>query len=104
MHAIRTNVIDITLLPTEHLLNSYKILGLLGRGGFGITYKAQDINLDNTVAIKEYFPNEIAARQNNYIIQPLVEHYEDIYYDGLKRFISEASIHSSKPIIPATWS
>lgn len=90
MHAMRINNVDITLLPEDHLLNNYRILGLIGRGGFGITYKALDIKLDKIVAIKEYFPVEIASRHSDLTAQPLVENYEEAYYDGLQRFIDEA--------------
>ncbi len=81
---------DVTFLPQDHILNGYKIVGMLGKGGFGITYKATDINLDKLVAIKEYYPNDIASRQNNYFVQPVISSYEQQYYWGLKRFIEEA--------------
>ncbi len=40
----------------------YEILSLIGTGGFSIIYKAYDHDLQSTVAIKEYFPNNIAER------------------------------------------
>ena len=36
----------------------YKIISMLGRGGFGITYLAENTMLDGKVAIKEFFFKE----------------------------------------------
>ncbi len=44
-------------LPSNHLLDEYRIDAILGAGGFGVTYKALDTHLENWVAIKEYFPS-----------------------------------------------
>ena len=33
----------------------YKIISMLGRGGFGITYLAENTMLDRKVAVKEFF-------------------------------------------------
>lgn len=45
------------------LKQRYHIGKVLGRGGFGITYKAYDALHEEVVAIKEYYPNGIAQRQ-----------------------------------------
>ena len=43
--------------PHDTLLNGqYRILRLLGRGGFGFVYQAQDTLLRDEVAIKELIP------------------------------------------------
>ena len=49
-------------LPPDTELHWYRIERVLGQGGFGITYLAQDTNLDHPVAIKEYLPVEFASR------------------------------------------
>ena len=46
-------------LPPETLLHdgAYRIESPLGRGGFGLTYRARDVLGERDVAIKECFPN-----------------------------------------------
>ena len=39
-------------LPVGTELEGYRVVALLGAGGFGITYKAVDLLLDRHVAIK----------------------------------------------------
>ena len=40
----------------------YKIISMLGRGGFGITYLAEQTMLERNVAIKEFFMKEFCER------------------------------------------
>ena len=50
-------------LPNGFLLRkSYRIDGVLGAGGFAITYLAHHTGLDHKVAIKEYMPDQFAIR------------------------------------------
>ena len=43
-------------LPNGYLFEGYRIDGVLGAGGFGVTYRATEVALDRTVAIKEFLP------------------------------------------------
>lgn len=77
-------------LETGFQILWYKIESVLGRGGFGITYLAEDTNLHQRVAIKEYLPHDFAARSGDSTVQPASEDQSDMYSWGLERFMSEA--------------
>lgn len=50
------------LSPKTVLHNRYIIGYACGTGGFGITYKAMDLQLNEVVAIKEFFPSGMVQR------------------------------------------
>ncbi len=78
-------------LPKGFKLHWYEIQGVLGRGGFGITYLARDTNLDCDVAIKEYFPVEYASREGyTQSLEPTTSENHKVYAWGLERFVIEA--------------
>ncbi len=80
----------------EHILvkgtqiKEFKITGLLGEGGFGITYLAQDTQLDRKVAIKEYFPSDLSIRARDSITIKPKSSTQDNYQFGLEKFLEEA--------------
>ena len=77
-------------LKPGYKLHWYRIIQILGQGGFGITYHARDLNLDRDVAIKEYLPVEMSVREGDYSVHPLSEAHGQQYTWGLDRFIVEA--------------
>jgi serine/threonine protein kinase len=84
--------------PTENLLalpdgtelvGDYRIKRVLGAGGFGITYLADEKALARLVTIKEYFPADFAARRATNA-SPRSQEVAGDYQWGLDRFIEEA--------------
>lgn len=58
---------SVHLLKNGRTLGSrYVIEGVLGEGGFGITYRGHDKTLDVEVAIKEYYPQGFVTRNTTY--------------------------------------
>ncbi|MBF0436758.1 MAG: hypothetical protein HQL77_15485 [Magnetococcales bacterium] len=66
------------------MLHGYKLLRVLGAGGFGITYLAYDANLDRKVAIKEFFPRSHVVRKNGIEVVPGSESQGDFIRNGLE--------------------
>ena len=79
-------------LPSGHRLDEHEVRGVLGAGGFGITYKGFDHHLGKTVAIKEYLPNDLAVRQNRIGVVPKSGSDEPDFAWGLERFLEEARV------------
>jgi tRNA A-37 threonylcarbamoyl transferase component Bud32 len=73
-------------------LSQYEITGVLGSGGFGITYLAHDTGLDAPVAIKEYLPSELAVRQDATRVTAVSTTVEMDFKWGLDRFLDEARV------------
>jgi serine/threonine protein kinase len=71
------------------LVGDYRVKRVLGAGGFGITYLADEKALDRLVTIKEYFPADFAARRNQ-SASPRSQEATADYQWGLDRFIDEA--------------
>ncbi|MFQ5937796.1 MAG: protein kinase [Acidiferrobacterales bacterium] len=76
-------------LPATYQLGEYVVENVLGHGGFGITYLARDTKLASQVAIKEYFPQAFAYRNQQSTILPTTDGGEN-YEWGLQEFLKEA--------------
>ncbi len=85
--------VNLRALPIGQVLNDYRIEGILGQGGFGITYLATDTSLQTKVAIKEYFPREFAVRDRTLTIRASGNNEDrENFTWGLGRFLEEARI------------
>ncbi len=80
----------VALKPGTVLADEYRIERMLGAGGFGITYLAEEIALARLVTIKEYFPVDFAARDSAEDVVPRSRESEGDYSWGLDRFLAEA--------------
>lgn len=80
------------ILTPGYRLEDYEIIKTLGVGGFGVTYLANDLNLHKQMAIKEYFPNEFAVRQQGSTVLPKSQGGKDDFEWGLTRFLDEARV------------
>lgn len=76
------------------LKNRYYIRKILGIGGFGITYLAEDRNLGQNIVIKEYYPREIAGRmmEEDGVMNVIPRERNDRrrFLKGKKDFLAEA--------------
>ncbi len=77
-------------LPPDHKVFEYRVEKMLGGGGFGITYLAHDINLELPVAIKEYFPGDLAVRSAERTVHVRAPECAQQFQWGLERFLDEA--------------
>lgn len=78
-------------LPYGTALGGRYVTGrVIGQGGFGITYLAQDYQTKELVCIKEFFPDSMVSRgETNYVAPYSGQRGEDFTY-GKTTFLAEA--------------
>ena len=85
-------------LATDTLLQNskYRIIRVLGQGGFGITYEAEQVALKRIVAIKEFFMKDYCDREegNSQVSTPTAN--SRILVDSFRtKFVKEAQMIAS---------
>ena len=88
----RTVRADRDALPAGTRFGEFEIIRVLGVGGFGIVYLAQDHSLERQVALKEYMPTALAARGAGPMITVRAGAFAETYAMGLRSFINEARL------------
>jgi serine/threonine protein kinase len=68
----------------------YRVVSLLGQGGFGITYLAEQSLLKKMVAIKEFFIRDLCVRINTQYVRAIKQ--EDMVRRYRQKFFKEAQI------------
>jgi len=86
------NYQDPSILAPGTKVDQYVVSGLLGRGGFGITYLVHDEALQKDFALKEFFPEDLVVRDGTGIRFTAKPHSESDYRWGLKKFYDEARL------------
>lgn len=79
------------LSPGTLLCGRYRLEKVLGVGGYGITYRGQDIRLERPVAVKEFFPGFWVTRfaQRGPEVHCMAG-MEGNFCKGMERFLDEA--------------
>jgi hypothetical protein len=97
----RTSAVDFVALPPGQTIGRYEIVAVLGQGGFGITYRARDAQLNRDVAIKEYLPSALAVRQGGSTVLPRSTKMSDDFTWGRQRFVDEGRTLATLQRAPA---
>jgi serine/threonine protein kinase len=77
-------------LPLDTMVQEYRIVGVLGAGSFGIVYIAENKFFEETVALKEFLPTDLACRSEGTRVSPLSSETEETYRWALAKFLDEA--------------
>ena len=83
---------DNNALPAGATLGEFEILKVIGIGGFGIVYLANDHSLQRKIALKEYMPSSLAERSSRSHVTVRSERHAETFQAGMRSFINEARL------------
>jgi len=83
-------------LPDNTMLDDrFQITKVIGGGGFSIVYLGKDLENDEIIVLKEYFPAKLAKRNEKMEVVAKDDKSEKYFRQGRKLFFQEASILAS---------
>ncbi len=77
-------------LPDGTVIDSYRIVKTIGRGGFSLIYLADDTDTQERVVIKEYLPKKAAVRAESNQVLLTSPEQQASFEHGRKLFFEEA--------------
>ena len=89
-----------TVLTGGNGLRTYQLGAARGKGGFGITYVALEVNSGRRMAVKEYFPTRCAVRAGNEVDVQTMSGQEDVFRAGMNSFLDEGKMLLSQDDLP----
>src|SRR5262249_57320951 len=78
------------VLAAGTMPRGYELKSIIGKGAFGITYRARDLTLGRDVAVKEYLPTTLALREDRTTVLPISADHAEQFAWGRERFLEEA--------------
>ena len=82
---------DLRLIPAFSIIGGRYLLGRgIGAGGFGLIYMAMDLVKETPVAVKEFFPAEMAKREGEQV-SPASPEWERGFREALRGFRKEGN-------------
>jgi serine/threonine protein kinase len=77
------------------MVDGYRIVRSIGKGGFSLIYLAVDEETGDEVVIKEYLPKKLARRDEDLRLAPVDDRQAERLYRGRKLFFQEAKALAS---------
>ena len=96
--------IEEALAPGTILDHRYRVLRVIGEGGFGITYEALNERINRRVAVKELFISAYLNRDCKVSDKVTVRTQKEIFASAKERFLKEARIISDFSVEPGVVS
>ncbi len=78
-------------LPEGTLIDCYRVIKLIGSGGFSLIYLAEDEDTGGEVVIKEFMPKKFACRNEQLAVVPLEPKAEDNLNRSRRLFYQEVA-------------